>query len=145
MDAVEKRAAGQTLSVRDEQRLRNHQLRMMRRQWLNDLVSIYGNKRYFINCFRLYHHVNLFIQTIMYTKWEQEEQLCFVELISCGTPLVPRLSSQQIVTGIFNQLLWTNSITESMYSSSKSTFGKTRPTLREISNIKKAKIYKTQF
>lgn len=39
MDAVEKRAAGETLSVRDEQRLRNHQLRMMRRQWLNDLVS----------------------------------------------------------------------------------------------------------
>ena len=40
MDAVEKRAAGETLSVRDEQRLRNHQLRMMRRQWLNDLVRI---------------------------------------------------------------------------------------------------------
>jgi len=38
MDTVEKRAAGETLSVRDEQRLRNHQLRMMRRQWLNDLV-----------------------------------------------------------------------------------------------------------
>jgi len=38
MDAVEKRAAGETLSVRDEQRLRNHQLRMMRRQWLNDLI-----------------------------------------------------------------------------------------------------------
>ena len=49
MDAVEKRAAGETLSVRDEQRLRNHQLRMMRRQWLNDLVRIYENKQYFMN------------------------------------------------------------------------------------------------
>ena len=103
MDAVEKRAAGETLSVRDEQRLRNHQLRMMRRQWLNDLVRIYENIRYFINYFRLYHHANLFIQTIMSMKWVQEEQLCFVGLILCGTLLVPRLLFQQIVTGISNQ------------------------------------------
>ena len=40
MDTVAKRAAGETLSVRDEQRLRNHQLRMMRRAWLNDIVSL---------------------------------------------------------------------------------------------------------
>ena len=39
MDAVEKRAAGEVLSARDEQRLRNHQLRMMRRQYLKDMVS----------------------------------------------------------------------------------------------------------
>lgn len=38
MDAVEKRAAGEVLSARDEQRLRNHQLRMMRRQYLKDMV-----------------------------------------------------------------------------------------------------------
>jgi len=38
MDTVAKRAAGETLSVRDEQRLRNHQLRMMRRAWLNDII-----------------------------------------------------------------------------------------------------------
>lgn len=38
MDAVEKRAAGEVLSARDEQRLRNHQLRMMRRQYLHDIV-----------------------------------------------------------------------------------------------------------
>ena len=40
MDAVEKRAAGEVLSARDEQRLRNHQLRMMRRQYLKDMVSL---------------------------------------------------------------------------------------------------------
>ena len=51
MDAVEKRAAGETLSVRDEQRLRNHQLRMMRRQWLNDLVRIYENRMVFYELF----------------------------------------------------------------------------------------------
>jgi len=38
MDTVEKRAAGEVLSVRDETRLRNHQLRMMRRAFLNDMV-----------------------------------------------------------------------------------------------------------
>jgi len=38
MDAVEKRAAGEVLSARDEQRLRNHQLRMMRRQYLHDIT-----------------------------------------------------------------------------------------------------------
>jgi len=38
MDAVEKRAAGEVLSARDEQRLRNHQLRMMRRQYLKDML-----------------------------------------------------------------------------------------------------------
>ena len=105
MDAVEKRAAGETLSVRDEQRLRNHQLRMMRRQWLNDLVRTNGNIPYIMHIFRLYHHVNLSIQTIMYMKWVQEEQLCFAGLISCGTLLVLRPLFQQIVTGISNQLL----------------------------------------
>ena len=104
MDTVEKRAAGETLSVRDEQRLRNHQLRMMRRQWLNDLVRTNGNIPYLMNIFRLYHHVNLSIQTIMYTNWVQEEQLCFAEHISCGTLLVQRLLFQQTVIGIFNQL-----------------------------------------
>lgn len=38
MDAIEKRAAGEVLSARDEQRLRNHQLRMMRRQFLRDMI-----------------------------------------------------------------------------------------------------------
>ena len=104
MDTVEKRAAGETLSVRDEQRLRNHQLRMMRRQWLNDLVRTNGNIPNVMDIFRLYHHVNLFIQTIMYMKWEQEEQLCFAEHISCGTLLVQKLLFQQTVTGTFNQL-----------------------------------------
>jgi len=37
MDTVEKRAAGIPLNARDEQRLRNHQLRMMRRAWLSDM------------------------------------------------------------------------------------------------------------
>lgn len=37
MDAVDKRANDVALSARDEQRLRNHQLRMMRRAWLQDL------------------------------------------------------------------------------------------------------------
>ena len=41
MDAVEKRAAGEVLSARDEQRLRNHQLRMMRRQYLHDIVRFW--------------------------------------------------------------------------------------------------------
>ena len=105
MDVVEKRAAGETLSVRDEQRLRNHQLRMMRRQWLNDLVRTNGNIPYFMNIFRSYRHVNLFIQTIMYMNWVQEEQLCFVEHISCGTLLVQRPLFQPTVIGIFSQLL----------------------------------------
>jgi len=37
MDTVEKRVAGTPLNARDEQRLRNHQLRMMRRAWLTDM------------------------------------------------------------------------------------------------------------
>ena len=57
MDAVEKRAAGETLSVRDEQRLRNHQLRMMRRQWLNDLVRIlYENTVYGPGLYTLFYY-----------------------------------------------------------------------------------------
>lgn len=37
MDAIEKRANGVALNGLDEQRLRNHQLRMMRRAWLKDM------------------------------------------------------------------------------------------------------------
>jgi len=38
MDAIEKRANGVALNGLDEQRLRNHQLRMMRRAWLKDMM-----------------------------------------------------------------------------------------------------------
>ena len=41
MDAIEKRANGVALSGLDEQRLRNHQLRMMRRAWLKDMKVNY--------------------------------------------------------------------------------------------------------
>lgn len=37
MDVVDKRTNGVQLNARDEQRLRNHQLRMMRRAWLQDM------------------------------------------------------------------------------------------------------------
>jgi len=37
MDVIENRANGVALNARDEQRLRNHQLRMMRRAWLQDM------------------------------------------------------------------------------------------------------------
>lgn len=37
MDTVTKREAGEALNARDETRLRNHQLRMMRRAWLRDM------------------------------------------------------------------------------------------------------------
>jgi len=37
-DLFRKKAAGETLSERDVQRLRNHQIRMMRRQWLHDMT-----------------------------------------------------------------------------------------------------------
>lgn len=39
MDTVEKRANGIPLNARDETRLRNHQLRMMRRAWLSDMIA----------------------------------------------------------------------------------------------------------
>lgn len=37
MDVIDKRANGVALNARDEQRLRNHQLRMMRRAWIQDM------------------------------------------------------------------------------------------------------------
>jgi hypothetical protein len=39
MDVIEKRTNGEMLNARDETRLRNHQLRMMRRAWLSDMQT----------------------------------------------------------------------------------------------------------